>query len=110
MVHIITDLDTGGAEMMLYKLLAAYQYVADCKIETMVISLMERGPVTERIESLGVSVVSLGMRQGEKPGLDVIRKLFRQTRQFRPQVIQGWMYHGNIAATLARLSLLPDLV
>ena len=105
-LHIITDLDTGGAEMMLYKLLAAHQYAADCEIEPMVISLMERGPVTERIESLGVSVVSLGMRQGEKPGLDVIRKLFRQTRQFRPQVIQGWMYHGNIAATLARLSLL----
>jgi len=105
-LHIITDLDTGGAEMMLYKLLAAHRYTADCEVESMVITLMECGPVADRIELLGVPVMSLGMRQGEKPGLDVIRKLFRQTHQFRPQVIQGWMYHGNIAATLARLSLL----
>jgi len=31
-------------------------------------------------------------------------RLFRLVRHFKPDVIQGWMYHGNIAAQVARLA------
>ena len=49
-VHIITDLDTGGAEMMLYKLLS--EQCANREIESFVVSLMGHGPITERIENI----------------------------------------------------------
>ena len=52
-VHIVTDFDTGGAEMMLYKLLDSLR---DDRIDSTVISLMGRGKITERIEALGVKV------------------------------------------------------
>ena len=59
--HIITDLDTGGAEIMLYKLLASLHNEA---LNSTVISLMGRGKITERIEALGVKVEALDLEQG----------------------------------------------
>ena len=103
MVHIITDLDTGGAEMMLYKLLS--EQCANREIESFVVSLMGHGPITERIENIGVEVYSLNLGQGERPSLGVLLQLIRYVRMIKPQVIQGWMYHGNIAATVAAFFL-----
>lgn len=98
-LHIITDLDTGGAEMMLYKLLNTWK--SEPLIENVVITLMGRGPITERIESLGVTVQSLGMEQGERPTIGKLRTLIHKIEAEQPSLIQGWMYHGNIAATAA---------
>jgi len=97
-IHIITDLDVGGAEMMLYKLLGSLN---DESIDSMVVSLMGRGKVTERIEALGVKVETLDLGQGEHPSWKTIKKLREFMRAFNPDIVQGWMYHGNIAATIA---------
>ena len=43
-MHIITDLDTGGAEMMLYKLLTSLR---DKSLTSSVVSLMGRGPISK---------------------------------------------------------------
>jgi glycosyltransferase involved in cell wall biosynthesis len=96
--HIITDLDTGGAEIMLYKLLASLH---DEELNSTVISLMGRGKITERIEALGVKVETLDLGQGERPSWQTIKKLRQFMRAFNPDIVQGWMYHGNIAATVA---------
>jgi len=97
-IHIITDLDTGGAEIMLYKLLASLQ---DEMLDSTVISLMGRGKVTERIEVLGVKVEALDLGRGDLPSWQTIKKLRQLMRAFNPDIVQGWMYHGNIAATVA---------
>ena len=96
--HIITDLDTGGAEMMLYKLLASLR---DEALNSSVIILMGRGVITKQIEALGVKVEALDLRQGEYPSWQVIKRLRYFIQDFNPDIIQGWMYHGNIAATIA---------
>ena len=96
--HIITDLDTGGAEIMLYKLLSSLH---DEALNSSVISLMGRGKITERIEALGVKVETLDLGQGERPSWQTIKKLRQFMRAFNPDIVQGWMYHGNIAATVA---------
>jgi glycosyltransferase involved in cell wall biosynthesis len=102
--HIITDLDTGGAEMMLYKLLASLR---NEPLDFLVISLMGCGPVTERIEALGIKVETLDLGQGERPSWQTIKKLKQFIRAFNPDIVQGWMYHGNIAATIAVLLYKP---
>jgi len=84
--------------MMLYKLLDSLK---DDKVEYSVVSLMGRGSIAGRIESLGIPVWNLNLEQGEKPGWQTINKLNYIMREFRPHVVQGWMYHGNIAAILA---------
>lgn len=100
-LHIITGLRTGGAEMMLFKLLRSKRN----SIESCVICLMERGPIAGRIESLGVPVHCLDLAQGALPGLGTVVRLLRLSREFRPSTIQGWMYHGNLAAWLAAKAL-----
>jgi glycosyltransferase involved in cell wall biosynthesis len=100
-VHIITGLSTGGAEMMLYKILSTLDRE---NYESIVISLLDKGLIGPRIEELGVRVFALNMRRGiPHPGC--LLRLRRLLRQLGPDIIHGWMYHGNIAATLASWSV-----
>ena len=93
-VHVMTGLEIGGAEMLLLEL---------CREDIRrgqtpsVASLMSDGPMRERFAESGVQVVGLGMRRGNwsMPGL---LKLARLIRRKRPRVVQGWLYHGNLAA------------
>lgn len=99
--HIITGLNSGGAEMMLYKLLSAMDR-STFSVE--VISLTDSGPIGKKIQALDVPVRALGMRRGVPNPLAVLR-LVGWLRQSRPAVIQTWMYHadliGGVAARLA---------
>ena len=96
-LHVITGLATGGAEIMLRKLLAGMDRH---RYEPYVISLVSGGRLADEIRELDVPVIELGMKHGV-PSLLAGYRLFRAVRQIRPDVIQGWMYHGNLAAWLA---------
>lgn len=97
-LHIITGLSTGGAERALYNLLngGLGEY-----FDSHVISLGDEGTIGPQIRALGVPVTSLGMRRG-RATFSGLAKLRRMVRSFMPDLIQGWMYHGNLAATWAR--------
>ncbi len=83
--------------MMLYKLLSR---VDRERFEPVVISLMDQGMLGARIEALNVSTYAIGMKHG-LPTLATVLRLVRLVRRLEPNVIQGWMPHGNLAATLA---------
>lgn len=93
--HIITDLDLGGAERMLVKLLGA----AAGRQEHMVLCLSGRGELTAEIERLGIAVVSLGMTRG-RPRVGAVLDGMRAVRAFHPTVLQSWMYHADLYATV----------
>ncbi|MBV1888830.1 MAG: glycosyltransferase [Proteobacteria bacterium] len=97
-IHVITSLNTGGAERALYNLL---QGGLNKNHENHVVSLNDTGTIGPQIEALGVPVITLDMPIG-RPTLTGIIKLQRAIRELNPDLIQGWMYHGNLAATLAR--------
>ncbi|MEC4817421.1 MAG: glycosyltransferase [Scytonema sp. PMC 1069.18] len=101
-LHIITGLSTGGAERMLYSLLSKINRL---RFQPVVISLIDRGSYGDRIEALSIPVYTINMRQGIPPTPDVIWRLARLVHQIKPDLIQGWMYHGNLAAQLAHLFL-----
>jgi glycosyltransferase involved in cell wall biosynthesis len=96
-IHVITGLDTGGAETMLFKLLSEMD---NKKFSQSVISLLEGGSLRPKIEKLGVPVYSLGMKHGI-PSLRALWRLKNLITRLQPDLIQGWMYHGNFAASLA---------
>lgn len=96
-VHIITSLQTGGAEMMLYKLLASMNRD---EFESSVICLSEEGPVGEQIQALGISVQALGMKPS-LPNPILFWRLVRWLRQTKPDVVQTWMYHADLLGSLA---------
>lgn len=97
-VHIITGLLTGGAEKALYNLL---QGGLDRHFDNHIISLTTEGTMGPLIEALGVPVTTLGLRAG-RPLLAGLLNLRTVIKKSRPHLIQGWMYHGNLMAMLAR--------
>ena len=96
-LHIITDLNTGGAETMLYKLMSR---IDRSQFDTQVVSLTDKGSIAEEIEALGFTVQALGMRRGV-PDPRGIWRLGKLVRNLRPQVIQTWMYHSDLIGGLA---------
>jgi glycosyltransferase involved in cell wall biosynthesis len=94
--HIITDLDTGGAEMMLFNLLVGFN---PDTVDSRVISLTGPGVIGDRIGSLGVPVRSLGMKAG-LPDPRGIARLIKWLREDPPDLIQTWMYHSDLIGGL----------
>jgi glycosyltransferase involved in cell wall biosynthesis len=95
-LHVITGLTTGGAETVLARLLGA---TGDARYRSAVVSLGDRGTLGDAIESAGVPVHALGMKG--RPGPVGAARLIRLVRRLRPDLVQGWMYQGNLAASLA---------
>ena len=95
-MHVITSLDTGGAEMMLLKLLSASREDWDHAV----VSLADEGTIGPGISALGIPVYSLGMRRSVAGPFRAL-SIARLTRRFGPHLIQGWMYHGNLMASFA---------
>lgn len=95
-LHIINDLSVGGAEMMLYKLLSTMNKE---RFSFAVVSLKKRGKLCKRVERLGVPVYTLASKRSF-PTPASTWSLVRLMRRLRPDVIQGWMPHGNLAAQL----------
>ena len=96
-IHIIPDLEIGGAETALYMLLSLLDRNG---IEPSVVCLGDMGEIGRDIDALGVPVHTIGMRSGVS-SLKKIRKLILLLNGLKPDIIQGWMYHGNLLATFA---------
>jgi glycosyltransferase involved in cell wall biosynthesis len=95
--HVITGLGTGGAETMLANLAIAEQAAGNAPL---VISLLSGGSTRERLIAAGVEVHQLGMRPGWR-AVTGLWQLIRLIRARRPDVIQSWMYHADLASLVA---------
>jgi len=107
-IHLITGLGQGGAEAMLLKLLGATDRA---KFDPVVVTLMSAGALKESFRQLDVPVHEVGMPRGAVTPGGILR-LRTLARELAPRTIQGWMYHGNLAAVLmARFAAeKPDLL
>ena len=99
-LHVITGLNVGGAETMLAKLLK--HGIGDAEV----LSLLTPGAVAPRIEQAGVTIHSAEMRRS-LPSLRSVHRVLAAARAAAPQIVQGWMHHGNLAASLAALAVRP---
>ncbi len=105
-IHIITDLDVGGAETVLYRLLS---YMDQDTFEAQVISLTNIGSIGRKIQELGIPVQALGMHRGIL-AVQGIYQLFCVLLREKPNLVQTWMYHadliGGVVAKLTKKSLI----
>ena len=106
-MHLITGLGVGGAETMLAKLLGG---TTKSRFTSTVVSMIQPGPIAQTIRSLGIPVDSLGLTRGV-PRPSALPALLKLIRNFRPDVLQTWMYHADILGVLAaRAARVPALV
>ena len=94
-IHIITGLNTGGAEIMLYKLLCK---IDNKKFDNIVVSMTATGNIGEKIKSLGVRVEILSMKKGFRGFFSYhgLLKLDNIAKEYKPDIIQTWMYHADL--------------
>lgn len=95
--HIITDLDVGGAEFMLKRLL---EQEPEYKERVVVISLMDHGKIGQQLMQAGFTVYALNMKGKLAFPLALLR-LTRLLRQLQPLLVQTWMYHADLLGGLA---------
>ncbi|HVL39649.1 MAG TPA: glycosyltransferase [Fimbriimonadaceae bacterium] len=98
-LHIITGLEVGGAETMLFKLLGKCEEMGTM---SEVLSLKDAGPIGARILTMGVPVHTLDLGSPAVGGFAACRRVIRSVR---PDVVHTWMYHANLLGGLAARSL-----
>jgi glycosyltransferase involved in cell wall biosynthesis len=98
-LHIITGLNNGGAEAVLFRI-ATHK---NQNVTHSVISLMDEGVYGEKLRDCGISVECLYLSK-----TNFFMKFFgliRKIKKIQPDVVQTWMYHadlfGGIAAKIA---------
>ena len=96
-LHIITGLGQGGAERQLSNLVG----YARLSYRTAVFSIRPAGVMAGEIEINGASVFTGDAGMPLSPSWLIA--LRRTVRFWNPDIVVGWMYHGNLAASLSRV-------
>ena len=98
-LHIVTSLAVGGVETMLLQLLSRLDTQGNSHA---VIALRDDDVIGGKIRHLGIPVYALGMSAGKPSPASIMR--FRQyLKTFgRPDLIQGWDYYGDYAASFSK--------
>jgi glycosyltransferase involved in cell wall biosynthesis len=100
-LHVITALSMGGAERMLMKLLGAR---ALSGFEQRVVSMLPGGPMAAPMRATGTPVDELDFLGGVPPVSGAVG-LAKLARRHDADIVQGWLYHGNLGASLARAAM-----
>jgi glycosyltransferase involved in cell wall biosynthesis len=97
LLHVVSGLGLGGAEAALARLVEG---LGGRGWRSVVVSLRDHGHFGPRLAAAGAEVVALGL-QSAAGGLRATGRLVALARRWEPAVVQGWMYHGNLAAVAA---------
>jgi hypothetical protein len=95
-VHLISGLEVGGAEMMLCKLVSRMDR---SQFNNVVISMKGMGPLAHKIRAQGISVYSLNL-DNSFASFKGIFQLYRLLRRENPDILQTWMYHADLMGVI----------
>lgn len=96
-LHVINTLAAGGAQSVLAQNLEHWPGAEDRQL---VICLTGRGPLSARIEALGVQVIHLAVNASKLNPFKFLQ-MTRAIRSFKPDVVQTWLYHSDLIGGLA---------
>ena len=92
----ITELDPGGAERALFEIVTRLDPV---NWEVRVFCLGPETELSRQLQERGIATVCFGVRRWYQVG--VLFRLTKQLREFRPAVLQTFLFHANILGRLA---------
>jgi glycosyltransferase involved in cell wall biosynthesis len=98
--HLIADLDLGGAESSLCGLVEATR---EYELRHTIVSMLSGGALRDRLQRAGATVIELRGERGIRGAL-LFRSVNRAIRDSHPDILQCWMYHSNIAASVLAIS------
>lgn len=106
-LSLITGLNTGGAEMMLYQTATRL----DRRMyEPVVVSLERGGKLAERLRESGIRVYELGFTK-RPSGWPKLFQLFNILSRERPHVLHAYMFHADIIGRLfGKLAGVPVII
>ncbi len=97
--HLITALELGGAEGVLYRLAVASRE----QVNHVIVSMTDEGDYGPLLRNLGITVHALQLPRGRLT-LRGLYRLWSLMREAKPDVVQTWMYPADLAGSLvARL-------
>ncbi len=97
LVHLITSLNLGGAQMHLWKTVRRFR---PSHFTSTVISLIPGGKLAGFLRGAGIPVHDLGMTPGFPHPLGLWR-LRLLLRRMRPHLVQTYLYHADLLGFLA---------
>ena len=99
LLFITTSLGHGGAEAALYRLVTQEEIRSR---GVAVISLADDGIWGAKLKAFDIPVLTLNLGTSGLCGAPrAVAQLGRMVRELNPRLVQGWMYHGNLAASTA---------
>ncbi|MFT4171204.1 MAG: glycosyltransferase [Rhodocyclaceae bacterium] len=98
---VITGLGIGGAEHALLRLLSRFDRT---RVVPTLIVLGREAALVDAFRAIDIEPLMLGLRPGRWP-VGEIGRFLASVRAAQPDLIQGWMYHGNLAASFAAARL-----
>lgn len=105
-LYLITELDTGGAENMLFELASR---VDRKKYSVSVCCLAGRGEIGQKLENAGIRVIYLGMRG--KWDFPALFRLVKILGREKPRILHTFLFHANFMGRIAgRLAGVPAVI
>lgn len=106
-LHLITELSTGGAQSALFRYLEASNR---SRFEPTVACLYNGDQViAEQIRSIGIDVYDLGMNS--KISIAAVWRFVKLLRAQRPRILHTWMYHANVLGrVIGWLTRVPTII
>ncbi|MCJ8345949.1 glycosyltransferase [bacterium] len=89
LLYVITDIDMGGAERALLRLLQH----KSLSHNVLLVSMVKKGVLFEDFSKLNIQIEDLGLDYGQI-SFRSLKKLRRLIINFKPEVIHSWMYHA----------------
>lgn len=98
-LHVISGLTVGGAEMALYRLVTGSR---DSTYKHAVVALTPDGALGQRLRDAGIELTAFDFKSSPISHFFDLLSLMRRSR---PDIVQTWLYHadmfGGLAARLA---------
>ena len=104
-LHVISGLKNGGAEAILYRIV-----ISNSKINHVIVSLGDKNQYyVTKFYQFGISVYTLNITSPFSyiNGLLQLRKIIKTEN---PNILQSWMYHADLAITLASIFLRSNVI
>jgi glycosyltransferase involved in cell wall biosynthesis len=96
-MHVISTLDTGGAETFLYRLVTAMD---PGRFENVIVSMTDGGDYAPCLAEAGIRVFSLGLKRS-RISFKAVPRLHRLIGRERPSILQTWLYHADLLGSIA---------